>query len=543
MSKGRFSGVFEYAESIVQNYPNSFIVWNILGISAYEIRKIDYAIKSYKKAISINPKYEHAYNNLGILLRGQGKIKSAIKAYKKAILNKPDNALFHNNLGAVLLEQGKNKEAKEACKKAILLKSDYAEAYNNLGVILRDEGKIFETKEACKKAILLKSDYAEAYNNLGAILRDEGKIFEAKEACKKAILLKSDYAEAYNNLGAILRDEGKIDNAIAACKKATLLKPDYAEAYYSLSFSYNLKADLKKGFRLYEWRLREKRFIARTPRKHLIWDGKKSILGKKFFVYEEQGLGDIIQFSRYLLLLKKKGAEVTFRVKQKMHALLKTLDKDIILVDSDQVHHNIDFETPLMSLPYLFKTNLKTIPSMTPYLTADQKKIKSWSESLTKDTFKVGICWQGSKTKIDFGRSFPLRLFEDISKLTNVELINLHKGEGESQIEDIHFNLTNLGNDFDSGENAFLDTAAVMSNCHLIITSDTAVAHLAGALGCSTWVVLKKVPDWRWMLKRNDSPWYPNMKLYRQNEKNNWKSIFEIIKKDLELLTTQKKEN
>ena len=178
---------------------------------------------------------------------------------------------------------------------------------------------------------------------------------------------------------------------------------------------------------------------------------------------------------------------------------------------------------------------------MTSYLTADQNKIKSWSESLTKDTFKVGICWQGSKTKIDFGRSFPLTLFEEISKLTNVELINLHKGEGENQIEDINFNLTTFSDDFDAGQNAFVDTAAIMMNCDLIITSDTATAHLAGALGCPAWIALKKVPDWRWMMEINDCPWYKNIKLYRQNERDNWKSVFEIIKKDLEILIKQKK--
>ena len=506
-NKGRFSLVFEKAKSIIQKYPNSFIIWNILGLSAYEIRKFDYAISSFEKAISLNPKYSHAYNNLGILLRSQDKLDSAIEAYKKAIFNQPDNALFYNNLGAVLSEQGKNNEA----------------------------------IEACKKAILLKSDYAEAYNNLGATLRDEGKNTEAKEACKRAISLKSDYAEAFNNLGAILRDEGKISKAIESCKKAILLKPNYAEAYYSLSFSYNLKGDLDKGFRLYEWRLREKRFIARTPRNHLTWDGKKSVFGKKFFVYEEQGLGDIIQFTRYLLLLKKKGAEVTFKVKRKLHALLKTLDEDIILVESDPDQNNINFETPLMSLPFLFKTNLNSIPSMNAYLYADHKKVKSWRVCLTKGAFKVGICWQGSKNKIDFGRSFPLTLFEDISKLPNIELISLHKGEGENQIEDINFNLTTFSDDFDAGQNAFVDTAAIMMNCDLIITSDTAIAHLAGALGCPTWIVLKKVPDWRWMMEINDCPWYKNTKLYRQNKRDNWKSIFEIIKKDLEILMKQKK--
>jgi len=251
---------------------------------------------------------------------------------------------------------------------------------------------------------------------------------------------------------------------------------------------------------------------------------------------KNKALGDVIQFCRYLLLLIQKGAEVTFKVKQKMHALLKTLGEDIILVDSDPDDNNIDFETPLMSLPYLFNTNINTIPSMNSYLSADHGKVKSWMKHLTKDTFKVGICWQGSKNKINFGRSLPLTLFNNISKITNLELISLHKGEGEKQINDINFELTVLSDDFDSGKNAFTDTAAVMSNCDLIITSDTAIAHLAGALGCRTWVVLKKVPDWRWMLDRNDTPWYPNMKLYRQKERDNWEYVFELIKKDIKKL-------
>ena len=267
---------------------------------------------------------------------------------------------------------------------------------------------------------------------------------------------------------------------------------------------------------------------------------EKVRLGKKFFVYEEQGVGDIIQFARYLLLLKKKGAEVTFRVKKKMHSLLKTLDEDIIFVEDDPAQNNIDFESPIMSLPNLFKTHLNTIPSMTSYLQANHDKVKSWCERLTKDTFKVGICWQGSKNKIDYGRSFPLSLFEGISKVPNIELISLHKGEGENQIKDIDFELTTLGDDFDAGENAFEDTAAIMMNCGLIITSDTATAHLAGALGHHLGDT-KKVPDWRWMLEQNQSPWYPNMKLYRQKELGDWDHVFEIIKRDLESLIIQEK--
>jgi hypothetical protein len=387
----------------------------------------------------------------------------------------------------------------------------------------------------------LKPNYAEAYNNMGITLKDQGKSKEAIEAHKKSISLKPDFAEAYNNMGGGLKDQGKLEEALNAYNKAFSIKPDYADAYYNSSFIYNLKGNLQEGFKLYEWRLKRKCFPTRPARKNLIWDGKKSVSGKDFLVYEEQGLGDIIQFCRYLPLLKQKGAEVTFKVNQKMHALLRTIANDIVLVDSYLDDNKVDFEVPLMSLPFLFNTNLDTIPSGIPYLFADHDKVTSWGKRLSKDTFKVGICWQGSKNKIDFGRSFPLSFFRGISELPNVELICLHKGEGEEQIKDVNFELTTLGDNFDAGEDAFIDTAAVMKNCDLIITSDTATAHLAGALGCHTWVALKKVPDWRWMLDRNDSPWYQNMTLYRQIERGNWKYIFDTMQTDLLALLKQEK--
>jgi hypothetical protein len=331
-----------------------------------------------------------------------------------------------------------------------------------------------------------------------------------------------------------------LGQALETYNKAISLKPDYADACCNISFIYNLYGDFKKGLELYEWRQKQKNSPVRAPRKNLIWDGVKPLSGKKFLVYEEQGLGDAIQFCRYLPLLKQKGAEVTFKVKKKMHALLSTMDNDIVLVDSFPDNDQIDFEAPIMSLPFLFNTNLDTIPAKIPYLFTNDNNILSWAKRLTKSTFKVGICWQGSKNKIDYGRSFSLSLFDGISKIPNAELISLHKGEGEKQIKEVNFDLTILDNNFDSGENAFVDTAAVMMNCDLIVTSDTAIAHLAGALGCPTWVVLKKVPDWRWMLDRKDSPWYPNLTLYRQKQIDNWTHVFDKIQMDLQSLIKEK---
>ena len=599
--QGNLLSTYSLAKRFSENYPNSFTIWKIFGLSAVQIGKIeesiqafrkcitlkpnyadgylnlgfacqnqgllDEAIKAYKNCISLKPNYPEAYNNLGNALKDKDMLDDAISAYKNCILLKSDNAEAHNNMGIAFKDLGKLDKSIEGFKKAILIRPNYAEAYNNLGLVLKEQGKLQEALVFLKKALYLKPGYIDAYFNIGVILKDQGSLDEAikiyynclslkqdnaevlnnlgnafKEQGKlddaikyfeKCILLSPNYIDAYSNMGIVLNEQGNFDEALNTYEKALLINSDYSEAHYNSSFIYNLKGDFEKGLELYEWRLKRKDSKARSPRDHLIWDGVKSISGKKFFVYEEQGLGDMIQFCRYLPLLKEKGAEVTFKVQTKMHDLIQTMDSNIVLVDSDPNDNEIDFESPLMSLPYLFKTNLDTIPSSKSYLFANHDKVISWGNRLTKPTFKIGICWQGSINNIDFGRSFPLSLFEDISKLPNVELISLHKGEGEKQIKDINFDLTTLGNDFDSGENAFIDTAAVMANCDLIITSDTVIAHLAGALGCRTWVVLKKVPEWRWMLDRPDSPWYPNMELYRQEELGNWKYLFETIKKNL----------
>ena len=565
--RGQFKVVFEQTQILLKENPMIYMYWNIMGVSASQLEIHDTAIHAYKTAITLNPNssetyfnmgitftkqgkfneainaykntvalssdYADAYNNMSYIFLQQGKLDEAIEGFKKAILIRPNYAEAQNNLGLIYMKQKKSKEALEAFKKALLIKPKYAEAYNNMGNVLRGSGKLNEAIEAFKKSISLKPNYAHAYNNLGICFQFQDKLDEAIEAYNACILLKPDYAYAFNNLAGSYKDKGNFDEALNTYEKALLINPDYPEAYYNSSFIHNLKGDLRTGLELYEWRLKKKNTKARLPRNHLIWDGIESIKGKKFFVYEEQGLGDVIQFCRYLSLLKQEGAEVTFRIQRKMHAIVQTMDSNIILVENDPDDKEIDFEAPLMSLPYLFSTNLNTIPSSKSYLFANHDKVASWKKSLTKTTFKIGVCWQGAILQSEVGRSFPLSLFEDISKLPNVELISLHKGEGEKQIKNINFDLTTFGNDFDAGKNSFEDTAAVMINCDLIISCDTSIAHLAGALGCPIWVALKKIPEWRWMLDRNDSPWYPNMRLYRQKEFGDWDHVFKIMKKDL----------
>ena len=569
-NSGNLEAVVKQASSLTEQYPYAFVVWNILGAAHRGLGDLNKASQSFKKVTELNPNYTNGHNNLGVTLKNQGKLDEAIEAYNKALSLKPDHAEAYNNMGNALQDQGKLDEAMASFNKALAIKPDYAEAYNNMGTVLKDQGKLEkaiasytkalslkpdyakaynnmgvtlqeqgkldEAIEAYKMALAIKSEYAEAYNNMGTVLKDQGKLDEAIEAYKMALAIEPDYAEAYNNMGSIFQEQGKLEKAITSYNKALSLKPDYAEAYYNMGNAYNLKGEIQKGLELFEYRFKKQKVPSRAPREKLHWNGSEPIKGKEFLVYEEQGLGDIIQFCRYLPTLVKQGAKVTFKVTQKLHAILQTMDSGVTLSTTDADEGQIDFEAPLMSLPHLFKTHLKTIPSMNPYLYANHGRTKTWGERLHTDRFKIGICWQGSKSKIDIGRSFPLSLFEGISKAPNVELISLHKGEGEHQIKDISFDLTTLGADFDADQDAFLDTAAVMMNCDLIITSDTAIAHLAGALGCQTWVALKHVPDWRWMLDRSDSPWYPTMTLYRQKNPGDWACVFEAINRNLRIL-------
>ena len=506
-------------------------------VKYYQDGNYDDAEKLAKSITKQFPKHSFSWKILGSVLQKSRGTSEALNAMQQSATLNSEDAEAYNNLGVTLQELSQFEEAEESYRKAIVIQPNFAQAHDNLGNTLKDLGRLKEAELSYKQALVLKPDFGESHYNLGILLEELSRFEEAEKSYRQAIFFKQNFALAHNNLGNTLKDLGRLKEAELSYKQALVLQPDLVEAYYNISFSYNLKGDLQEGLKLYEWRLKKKGFKTRTPRKNFIWDGSKSVLRKRFLVYEEQGLGDAIQFCRYLPLLKQKGAQVTFEVKQKMHALLHTIGGDIVFVDSYPDDNKIDFEAPLMSLPFLFNTNLDTIPSRIPYLFPDHDKAASWGNRLTKATFKVGICWQGSKNS----RSFPLSLFKGISQLPNVELISLHKGEGEKQIKDINFEMTTLGDDFDAGEDAFMDTAAVMVNCDIIITSDTALAHLAGALGCRTWVALKKIPDWRWMLYRNDSPWYPNMTLYRQKERGNWKYVFDTMETDLQSLLKQEK--
>ena len=537
--ENKFDIAEKLALQMIKKFPEQQLTWKILSMIFLQTDRVDKAINANEKAVELNPKDFEAHNNLGMNFQQIGKYDDAIACYEQAIKLNPNIPLVYYNLGNSFKEIDKLIQAESNYKQALSLKPDYVEVYLNLGNLHRELDKLDEAEKSYKAAISINPNFVEAHSNLGNLFQKINKLEESEKHCKKAIELNPEFSEAYNNLGVTLQDQGRLEEAEDNYKKTISLNPRHADAKFNLSLLLNLKGELVKGLELYEWRLKKKIPTARLPNKKLTWDGKKLLLGKKFLVYEEQGLGDIVLFYRYLPLLEKLGAEVTFKVKSSLHKLFKNSKSEFKFLDKFPSDNKFDYESPLISLPYLFGTEVDKIPASKSYLKADAIKISEWSEKLKSDNFKIGICWQGSKISIN--RSFPLSLFKKISMIPGIELISLHKGDGENQLANIDFAVKQLGPNFDNNENAFIDTSAVMMNCDLIITSDTVISHLAGALGCPVWLVLNKMPYWPWMLKRQDSPWYPSMRLYRQNEINNWNSVFDKIKYDLEIILNEQR--
>ena len=376
-----------------------------------------------------------------------------------------------------------------------------------------------------QKAISLKPDYAEAYNNKGISLKNLKEYKEAINNYDKAISLKPDYAEAYNNRGISLSRLKIYNLALKDYNKAISLKPDYAEAYYNKSLLYLIKGDFKNGWENYEWRkkLFNKDQIRLTVNKKQLIN-LKNIKNKRIFIEHEQGLGDTIQFSRYVKLLSDLGAKIAFKTQDPLNELFKGFS-------NLEKNNKFDFYSSLLSLPYIFNTNLKNIPNKTPYLFINKEIDLFWKRKIKDNGLKIGICWQGNPdNELDSERSFELKNFQIISRLKNVRLINLQEKYGLEQLDKLQKqlkieNFLNIKNKQDP----FINTASIIKNLDLVITCDTSIAHLSGALNCPTWLILGYNHDWRWMIDNEKSIWYPSIRIFRKKNNELWEDIFKKI--------------
>ena len=573
-AQNRLDEAAGHYQQAVQIQPGDASIYNSLGICQAMQQNRDAAAASFRRAIELKPDLPHAHSNLGNVYKELGHLPQAVECYQQAVRLKPDFAEAHNNLGNLLRELKKLDAAAACCREAVRLKPDFADAQNNLGAVLLDQGRRDEAETCFRRAIALKPYFAEAHNNLGNLLREAKRTDEAVFSLREAVRLRPDFTEAHAGLATALLDRGSFDEAIASCRRAielkpersdsqlTLgfilaeqgdreaalaayqkaidLKPDNAEAHKNRSLVWLLEGRLAEGWPEYEWRwkcpeLPERQF------KQSLWDGSP-LAGRTILLHAEQGLGDTIQFIRYAPLVRECGGKIVVVCQKPLVALLANCPGVERVVAQGDPLPAFDVHAPLLSLPRIFGTTLANVPADIPYLAADERLVERWRAELEPQrAFKVGIAWQGSaKYRWDAKRSIPLERFEPLARVPGVQLYGLQKGLGSEQLGRVasRFAIVDLGSRLDESTGPFLDTAAVIKNLDLVISSDTSIPHLAGAQGAPVWLATPFTPDWRWLLDREDSPWYPTLRLFRQPSVGDWESVFERMAAELERLVS-----
>ena len=486
------------------------------------------AVRAYEEVLRRSPDHFDALHMLGVVAIQTERYLAAVELIGRALEQRPGEAAAHNNLALALMRLGRIEEAVKSYEKVIAARPESVEAHSHYASAFAELGRLDEALESSSRAIALRPDAAPGYLSQALILRSMHRAEEALASCEKATALRPESAEAWDKRGAALRDLMRLDEALTCFGKAIELRPEFALAHMNAGMLHLLRGSFDQGWNSYDWRNKPGGPVAARTWLKPRWRGEEPLAGKRLLIWSEQGLGDTIQFSRYANVLRAKGATVILSVQQCLRALLSGLDAGIQVCSETDAPPEFDMHCPLLSLPLVLGTTEGTIPRAVPYLTADADRVRRWRDRIGCGGFRIGICWQGSKLPIDVGRSFPLNALDTISRTPGIRLISLQKGYGCEQLDSMPagMRVEVLGEDFDAGLDAFLDTAAAIASMDLVITSDTAVAHLAGALGRPTWVALKHVPDWRWLLERDDSPWYPGHRLFRQKQRGAWDDVF-----------------
>jgi len=546
--------------------PHHPVVNNNLGVVFRAQKKLDIAIHYFNKAVNLDPNYLEALQNLataqfderqfemsiqtldkvikikyddaaafaqrGTALMNLHQFDNALKSYDAAINIQPNLEAVHNNRGLALKKLGQYDSAVVSFDKAICINPDYPEAYNNRGTVFEEQMKLDSAIESFEMAIHLRPDYAQAHNNLGNVFQNLQQFERAMVCREKAINIQPDYEDAIYNKGCLLFWQNQVNIAIECFDKVLDINPSHEKAWWNKSLAHLVKGDFEVGWPLFEWRHVTLQDIDKRSFKTPKWTGVESITGKTILLYSEQGLGDTIQFCRYTKLISSLGARVVLEVPKSLITLLGTLDGVSELAVRGELLPEFDYHCSLMSLPMVFQTNLQSIPTPISYLQPHPAKVCFWRSRLGKKIKpRIGLVWSGnSDHSNDQNRS--ISLLELVSWLPNkYEYISLQKTIRSNDRVTLDENL--YIHSFIDDLNDFSDTAGLIECLDLVISVDTSVAHLAGSLGKETWVLIPFRPDWRWMLDRNDSPWYHSHKLYRQQVVNSWDCVFKEIKKDL----------
>ncbi len=514
----------------------SMVAFYNAAVALHQEGRRDEAAEAYRRLLLLEPEHPESLNNLSRILLEQGEYSTARRYLERAIGAKPDFAEPHFNLGELSRISGDLAAAAIHYRHATSLKPSMAEAWNNLGNILKQRGDLAGAIDCYRQGVRLQPELGETHYNLGSALREADDPEPAVRELMIALRLKPHYAEAYNNLGLAWKKLGAYDLAIDAFTRAVQANPESAEAHWNRSFFKLMMGDFSEGWRDYEWRYRIPEWRLVYPHRLDLppWDGavdKK----KRLLVHDEQGLGDTLQFVRYLPRVRERCGWVILETRRELMGLLRGFPGVDELVERPQrpgLFAGVDCCIPLLSLPRIFGTTVDTIPAEVPYLRPDPVKTTLWAERLKPHGLRVGIVWAGRpEHSNDRNRSCPLGHFRPLADLSGISLMGLQKGPASAQAESVAFanSVRNIGDDLHD----FSDTAAVLANLDLLVSVDTAVVHLAGAMGKPVWVLLPTISDWRWMLNREDSLWYPTMRLFRQSHPGDWDQVFRRVAQEI----------
>ena len=521
-----------YIEAIKLN-PKNLLVYNNLGNAFKEVKNYKMALQVYMDALKINPKDFNMFNNLGIVFELIGDSNRAIEAYKQAVKINPNYAKAINNIGVVLYKQKKYKESAQIFEIALQSDPNYNEVYSNKGAAYNKAKDYDKAKESLEMAIKKMPNHGGAYTNLGNVYN---KLFDYKTAAKmheKSIELEPKGSNAYSNLGTSYKYLGFSTKAINSYKKAIELDPNFVNAHFDLATMYLANEDFSNGWKEYEWRFKKEEMIPHIIKHKDIFSkpmftGSEDIKDKTLLLHSEQGYGDSIQFIRFAPVLKEKfGCKIAVKCREGLKELFQTMEEIDVIVDRSEETPDFDYQLSIMSMPFVLEMkSIEDLPKQMPYLKSTSDEALEIKKE--KGKINIGICWSASITGESYeGKVFDLKFFEPLMNNPKINLYSLQVGDGSGDIK--AFGYEDKIIDLTSKLTNFSKTAYLIDNLDLVISSDTAVAHLAGALNKQVWIPLQKIPDWRWTNKGETTKWYPSARLFRQKTARVWEGVFQSL--------------
>jgi tetratricopeptide (TPR) repeat protein len=522
---------------VLQAVPGHIGALHMLGVTCAQQGQRDEAVSLLRRVVGQTPNDALALSNLGNALWETGQFIQALEIFDRSIVLVPSNPDTFNNKGNCLAALARYSEALESYERAITLRPDFALAYKNKGDVLRQQGRTIEAIACYDLAIGKDPNLSDAFFGKGLCLRSMARYQEALTYYDRALELAPGQPAILNSRAVCLQNLGRLDEAIDLFRYVISLTPEMVEARLNLSAALRLKEQFDEGFLLYEWRKKAREPAECRRYTQPLWTGSEDIRDKTLFLYIEQGLGDAIMYYRFALVLREMCRHVILAVHPALWRLFRSNSVGITLIGLEDAPGNFDYHIPLASVPLALGIQSTSIPSREKYLFPEADRRASWATRLGPGGFRIGVAWEGNMVIPGAeGKSFRLEHLERMSRIAGVRLISLQKYSGSEQVRLLPPAMAVESFAIDESPEAFIDTAAIMTNCHLVIAADTGPAHLAGALGIPCWLGLKFMPDWRWFLNRSDTPWYSQMCLFRQQAPGDWGSVFAPMEAELRQL-------